>query len=56
MALSRETNLNNDKFLWIICTELLIGSKCDNPTYNKKFKIIENKDFNRINIKLINFL
>ena len=52
----RETNLNNDKFLWIICTELLIGSKCDNPTYNKKFKIIENKDFNRINIKLINFL
>ena len=48
-------NKNNVNYLWIFCTELLIGSKCNKIEYKKKFKVLENKKFKKIIINLIKF-
>ena len=67
--ISKENNLNvnqlklselkKDKFenIWIICPKDLMNKKCEKIQANNsfEFKIIENIEFNKVNLKLINF-
>ena len=67
--ISKENNLNvnqlklselkKDKFenIWIICPKDLMNKKCGKIQANNsfEFKIIENIEFNKVNLKLINF-
>tara|TARA_Y100000590_G_scaffold403260_1_gene489763 strand:- start:718 stop:2169 length:1452 start_codon:yes stop_codon:yes gene_type:complete len=68
-SISKEKNLNvnllelselkENKFknIWIICPKDLMGKKCEKIQTNRsfKFKIIENIEFNKVNLKLISF-
>ena len=53
------SELKKDKFenIWIICPKDLMNKKCEKIQANNssKFKIIENIEFNKVNLKLINF-
>ena len=45
------------KNIWIICPKDLMNKKCEKIQANNsfEFKIIENIEFNKVNLKLINF-
>ena len=67
-SISKENNLNVNRLdfmelkknklenIWIICPKDLMDKKCEKIQTNDsfKFKIIENIEFNKVNLKLIN--
>ena len=51
-----ELKKNKLENIWIICPKDLMDKKCEKIQTNDsfKFKIIENIEFNKVNLKLIN--
>ena len=68
-SISKENNLNINilklselkknefKDIWIICPKDLMGKKCEKIQANNsfEFKVIKNIEYNKVNLKLINF-
>ena len=53
--LSNESKYENI-FLWHICLQDFNGKNCKIKDFDKKFKIIEIKNFNNIELKLIKII